>query len=212
MVEASTDASRSELDVSCDPVAPASEARPQALLLMPPATVPAADENHAVAIPELTAEEQRALRRRHAEQIIEETLAAIHAEVCLTRVLFAVLARDGSSVRAQYYRGVEADSPLRRFRFEREDSSLFAQLAKRPQHVWLHAGNRNRLAHLLSAETRESLGESELCASSIFVRWRLVGVCYGDEFPSTEGLDEHRFQQFKDLCNGMVRRLWAITT
>jgi len=211
-IEPSTDAGGRELDFACNPVAPASEARPHVPLLMPPATVPASSGNHTVAIAELTAEERQALRRQLAQQIIEETVTAIHDEVCLTRVLFAVLARDGRSVRAHYYRGLEADSPLRRFCFERKDSSLFARLAERPQHVWLHAGNRNRLAHLLSAEMRESLGESELCASSIFVRWRFVGVCYGDEFPSTDGLDKHRYGQFKDLCNGMVRRLWDIAT
>lgn len=209
-VEPPRNARRIETDTSSSPVAPATDARPHALLRIPPATVPAADGNHAVAIAEVPPEERRASRRRRAQQIIEETLAVIHDEVGLKRVLFAVLARDGRSIRAHYYRGVETESPLRGFRFERGGSSLFARLVEKPQHVWVPAGHRDRLVCLLSAEMRELLGEGEFCASSVFVRSQLVGVCYGDEFPSTDGLDEHRYQRFKNFCNSMARRLREI--
>ena len=83
---------------------------------------------------------------------------------------------------------------------------------EKPQQIWVHAGNRDSLAHLISQEIRESLGESEFCAASIFVHSRLVGVCYGDEFPFTAGLDEHQYRQFKDLCSSLTRRLERIAT
>ncbi len=202
--------SRIETASSPDAVAPASNPRPDASVQIPPATGPAANENHTAAIAEIPPEERRAWRRAQARLIIEETLAVIHNEVGLKRVLFAVLARNAKSIRAHSYRGLETDSPLRGFRFERGDSSLFARLVARPQHIWLRAGNQHRLAPLNTTEMRESLGESEFFASSIFVRSKLLGVCYGDEFPSTQALDEVRYQRFKDICISMTRRLGEI--
>lgn len=208
-LEPSTDATCNTPDFSPDLVAPASEARPHALL-PPPATVPAVYRNHALAIAEASLEEHRTLRCPRAQQIIEETLVALHNEVGLKRILFAVPADAGKSICARYYRGIGSNSPLRGFRFERGDSNLFARLVEKPQHVWVHAGNWDRLVRPNSAEMRELLGESEFCAASIFVHSRLMGVCYGDEFPFTAGLDEHQYQQFKDLCNSLMRRLEGI--
>ncbi len=209
--ELQKNASPIESASSPDSVAPASDPRPDAPVQIPPATVPSADVDHPAAITEVSPGERRALRTRQAQQIIMETLAAIHDEVGLERVLFGVPTPDRRSVRAHFYRGVDTDSPLREFRFERGGPNLFARLVAKPQHIWVHAGNRDRLTRLVSAEMRESLGESEFFASSIFVRTRLLGVCYGDEFPSTAGLDEYRYQRFKDLCHRMARRLGEIS-
>ncbi len=176
----------------------------------PVETIPTADANPTAAIAEASPAELQAWRQQQAQQIITETLTAIQDEVGLKRVLLGVPTRDRRSVRAHYYRGVDTNSPLRGFRFEREGPNLFARLVAKPQHIWVHAENRERLLRLVNAEVREMIGESEFFASSIFVRSRLLGMCYGDEFPYTEGLDEHRYQRFKDLCNSMARRLGEI--
>lgn len=190
---------------SRDSLTPESDPRPEAPVRLPAAT--AADVNQTVAVAEATPEERRALQRARAQQVIEETLEAIYTEVGLKRVIFAGLASDRRSIRTTFYRGDETDSPLRSLHIERGNSSLFAQLVKKPAGVWLNAVNRDRLARHMSAEMRESLGESEFFACSVFVRSKLVGMCYADEFPMKNCLDEHRYRQFKELCNSMTTRL-----
>ena len=179
-------------------------------VLRPAETTAAKDVNREAAIAEDSPEKRQVARREQAQQVIGETLAAIQREVGLERVLFAVPTRDRRSLRAQYFCGVEPNSSLRGFRFQREGPSLFARLVAKPQHIWVHAGNRLRLLRLISAEMRDLLGDSDFCAASIFVRSRLLGMCYGDEFPYAEGLDDRRHQRFKDLCDSMARRLGEV--
>ncbi len=141
------------------------------------------------------------------QKIIEETLAAMHAKLGLKRVVFAVLSPDRSRIRGRFFRGVDRQSPLRGFQFERSGASLFARLVEKPQHVWVHAGNREKLARFLTADMQSLLGEGDFCASSIFVRAKPVGLCYADVHPGGEGLDEGAYARFKTLCSLMAKRL-----
>ena len=118
-------------------------------------------------------------------------------------MLFGIPTRDRRAVCARYFCGVDTDSPLRQFHFERGGPNLFALLVAKPRNIWVHAGNRERLMRLVNAETREMIDESEFFASSVFLRSRLLGVCYGDAFQSTQGLDERRYERFKHLCSRM---------
>ncbi len=180
----------------------------------PPAASPAGDTttdvSHATASPSAPRQEDRSARRQRAQQVVGETLSAVHEQVGLKRVLLSVLARDGS-IRPHYYRGVDKDSPLRGLHFERGDSSLFARLVEKPQHLWLGPANRDKLAPLIGAGMRRVLDVGEFFASSIFVRGKLLGVCYADNFESTEGLDEYHYHQFKEWCTSMAKRLGEIT-
>jgi len=144
-------------------------------------------------------------------QVVEESLAAIQAKLGLKRVVFAGISRDRQFIRGQLFCGVGPDSPLRRFQFERAGPSLFAQLVEKPQHVWVHAGNREKLARFLNQEMHDVLGRVDFCASSVFVRSRPVGLCYADAHPDGQGLDEGTYSQFKGLCNLMARRLAETT-
>ncbi len=131
----------------------------------------------------------------------------MQSELGLKRVLFAVVTSDRKLIRGRFYCGVDKDSPLRRFQFERTGASLFARLLEKPQHVWVHAGNRDKLARLLSQKTRAMLGGGDFCASSIFVRSRPVGHCYADAVPVSQSLDEGAYARFKSLCDIMAKRL-----
>ena len=131
----------------------------------------------------------------------------MHDKLGLKRVVFAVISSDRKLIRGRFYRGVDKDSPLRRFQFEARGSSLFARLLEKPQHVWVNAGNRHKLARLLSRETQALLGHGDFCASSMFVRSRPVGLCYADAQPRESGLDEGTYSSFKSLCNLMAKRL-----
>ena len=199
-----------EEDASPNVAPPESDAQPHAPPPVSRPSEPAATEDRSVTGGEVPLEEHRAQRRRKIQQIIAESLSFIHEEVGLKRVLLGILSRDGS-VRVHYHRGVERDSPLRGFRFQRGDSSLFAKLVDKPQHVWVHAGNRERLTPFYSAQMREALGNIDFFASSIFLHSKLLGLCYADDFPSAGGLDADRYKSFKDSCNTMVRRLREVT-
>lgn len=144
-------------------------------------------------------------------QVVEESLSAIQTKLGLRRVVFAGISRDRKFIRGQLFRGVGGDSPLRRFQFERAGPSLFARLVEKPQHVWVHAGNRETLARFLNQEMHDVLGRVDFCASSIFVRSRPVGLCYADAHPDGQGLDEGTYSHFKGLCNMMAKRLAETT-
>jgi HD-like signal output (HDOD) protein len=145
------------------------------------------------------------------QRIIEDTLTLIQAKLGLTRVVFATLSKDGQVIQARFLRGVDTDSPLRRFQFDGGGKSLFAQLLARPQHVWVHAGNREKLRPFLTMEVHRIVGERDFCASSIFVRSKPVGLCYADTYPAQDGLDEGTYHQFKGLCALTGKRLTELT-
>jgi len=189
----------------------ASESRPPGEAGPAPVHAQAAAPNRTSAASEPSPEDHPDSRRRRAQQIIEETLAAIRGDAGLKRVLFGVLARDRSVIHGRFFCGVAPDSPLRRFRVRRAGSTLFARLVQRPQHVWVNEAKRQKLGHLIDADMQAWLGNVAFCASSVFVRSKLVGVCYGDTFPSVDGLDEHRYRQFKSLCAVMATKLAEIT-
>ncbi len=141
------------------------------------------------------------------QQIVEETLAAMHAKLGLKRVVFAVFSPDKKLIRGRFYRGVDKESPLRRFQFERSGASLFAKLVEKPQHVRVHAGNRDKLGRFLTQDMQTMLGMGDFVASSIFVRSKPVGLCYADMQPDRKGLDEDAYVRFKTLSNLMAKRL-----
>jgi chemotaxis signal transduction protein len=209
--ETQQDGSGGGTDTSPRCIAIASESPPPAEARPAPVYAQAAAWNRTSAAGEPSPEDHPDSRRRRAQQIIVETLAAIRDEAGLERVLFGVLARDRGVIQGRFFSGVAPDSPLRRFRVKRAGSTLFARLVQRPQHVWVNEAKRHKVRHLIGSEMQAWLGDVAFCASSVFVRSKLVGICYGDAFPSVDGLDEHRYQQFKSLCTLMATRLAEIT-
>ncbi len=126
-------------------------------------------------------------------------LAGMHQGIALNRVMFALLSGDRSKLKAKYMLGVEPDSPLRNFELDMRGMHLFARLMEKVQGVWYRDSNRATLEPLISNELRQQIGEGEFFAMSIFAHGQAVGLIYADRKHGTCGLDEHSYNEFKQL-------------
>ena len=126
-------------------------------------------------------------------------LRGMHEGIALNRVVFALLSRDRSTLKAKYVQGA-AGSPLSRFEVSLGTPNLFARLLERMQGVWFSPANAATLTPLIPAGVREIIGEGEFFAMSVFVHGKPVGLFYGDRKHGVCGLDEHSYIEFKKLC------------
>lgn len=127
-------------------------------------------------------------------------LQGMHQGVALNRVLFALLSADRTRLKAKYVLGVEHDSPLHKFDLDMSGKHLFARLMEKVQGVWYRDSNRATLDPLIPDGLRQQIGEGEFFAMSVFVQSKPVGLLYADRKHGSCGLDEHSYDEFKQLC------------
>lgn len=127
-------------------------------------------------------------------------LQGMHQGIALNRVLFALLSADHTRLKAKYVLGAEAGSPLRIFELDMNGKHLFARLMEKVQGVWYRDSNRATLDPLIPEDLRQQIGEGEFFAMSVFVHNKPVGLLYADRKHGSCGLDEHSYDEFKQLC------------
>lgn len=127
-------------------------------------------------------------------------LQGMHQGVGLNRVLFALLSADHSRLKAKYVIGAEHDSPLRVFELDMNGKHLFARLMEKVQGVWYRDSNRATLDPLIPDDLRRQIGGGEFYAMSVFVHSKPVGLIYADRKHGSCSLDEHSYDEFKQLC------------
>lgn len=127
-------------------------------------------------------------------------LQGMHQGVALNRVLFALLSSERARLKAKYVLGAEADSPLRVFELDMNGKHLFARLMEKIQGVWYRDSNRATLDPLIPDELRQQIGEGEFFAMSVFVQNKPIGLFYADRKHGSCSLDEHSYDEFKQLC------------
>jgi HD-like signal output (HDOD) protein len=120
--------------------------------------------------------------------------------IALNRVVFALLSADQGTLKAKYVVGAEADSPLRKLELDMDGKHLFARLMEKMQGLWYRAANRATLDPLIPDFLRQQIGDGEFFAMSVFVRGKPVGLFYADRKHGSCELDEHSYEEFKQLC------------
>ena len=135
------------------------------------------------------------------QDLVSLTLNGMREGIGLNRAAFALVTADHSAVKAKYVLGAEENSPLRDFQFDLKTQHLFARLLGRVQSVWVNAANRETMAPLIPRRISDMIGGQDgFFAMSVFVRGKPVGLFYADRRHSSCELDEHSYQNFKQLC------------
>ncbi len=116
--------------------------------------------------------------------------------VGLERVVFALLSKDRGTLAAKSVIGAEAESPLKKFRFNMAERHLFSILMAKPQAIYLTAENRAKYAAYLTDEIVTTTSGRDFYAMSISLNGKVIGLFYGDGGV----LDVSRYEKFKKLC------------
>lgn len=134
------------------------------------------------------------------QDMLSLVLQGMHQGVALNRVLFALLSADRTRLKAKYILGAGHDSLLHKFELDMSGKHLFARLMEKVQGVWYRDSNRATLDPLIPNELRQQIGEGEFFAMSVFVHNKPVGLLYADRKHGACSLDEHSYDEFKQLC------------
>lgn len=127
-------------------------------------------------------------------------LKGMHEGIGLNRIVFALITRDRSFLKAKYAHGAPQGSPLHHFEVDLRTPSLFSRLLEKMQGVWFGADNAKNLAPLIPPKVQKIIGEGEFFAMSLFVHGKPVGLFYADRKHGECSLDGHSYLEFKKLC------------
>jgi HD-like signal output (HDOD) protein len=109
---------------------------------------------------------------------------------------------------------VVADDPdlSRELGFALASPHLFARLTERAQAVWYGAANQSRLAPLLPETIRQRIGSREFFAMGLHVGGSPSSLIYADPGDAPGGLDESRYNAFKQICAAAGQALEHLST
>ncbi len=127
-------------------------------------------------------------------------LKGMHEGIGLNRIVFALITRDRTFLKAKYVHGAPPGSPLRHFEADLRTPNLFSRLLEKMQGVWFSETNAKTLAPLIAPEVTKVIGEGEFFAMSLFVHGKPVGLFYADRKHGECSLDERSYLEFKKLC------------
>lgn len=128
-------------------------------------------------------------------------MQALQERAGLNRVVFALRAPDGQSLRGKFAVGVEPDSPCALFEIGLGQAThLFAHLMTKPQSVWLNQQNQSNLQAFITSDITRVVGSGEFFAGSLFLGAKPFGLFYGDRRDAAVGgLDDRGYQAFKEI-------------
>lgn len=133
-------------------------------------------------------------------QMMTLILTGLNEGIALHRIVFALISRDRSFLKAKYVYGAPPDSPLHHFQADLKTPNLFTRLLEKMQGLWFSASNAKTLGPMIPRDTMRTIGAGEFFAMSVFVHGKPVGLFYADRKHGECGLDEHSYLEFKKLC------------
>lgn len=146
------------------------------------------------------------------QRVLELFTTALREGLGIDRVVFALLSPDHVMLQGRFYSGVDANSPLHGFEFERSGGTIFARLMDKPAAVILNDANRKRFRPLLTDRVHNVIGVEEFMAHSIFIGDRPIGLCYADRGVSQRAFTDAEYKVFRSQCQLLVQRLSTLAT
>lgn len=143
--------------------------------------------------------------RATVQQVLPGVVDALREGLGFDRAAFALISREKQCLRARYTSGQPSGPALE---VDISRTHLITRLLESPQGLWLHAANRQRLWPYLPRTLRAYAGERSLCAMSLFVRERPVGLLYAD-YDGNE-VDERCYSRFKQIALELARALTPV--
>lgn len=144
------------------------------------------------------------------QRVLELFTAALREGLGIDRVVFALLSPDHAMLQGRFFGGVQANSPLHRFEFERHGRTVFARLMDKPAALILNDANRERMKPLLTAHVMKVVEVEAFMAHSIFIGDRPIGLCYADRGISRESFSGDEYKAFRAQCQLLIERLGSL--
>lgn len=132
--------------------------------------------------------------------ILETAMNGLHLGLALQRVLFAVMIPKEDTLRIRYAAGVADDPRFKGFLLSLSPPHLLTRVMEKPQALWVHKGNVDKLWHHVPQRLRDLIKVKTFFMMSVFANGKPVGMFYADRAASGDGLDQTGFMGFKSVC------------
>ncbi|MET0065835.1 MAG: HDOD domain-containing protein [Candidatus Thiodiazotropha sp.] len=141
------------------------------------------------------------------QDLIQDALLRLQDDIGLSRAMFAMLTPDKAALKARLVVESEHQLSLKSFVLGIGKPSLFSLLMKKPQAVSLTKGNAEKYLPMIPPSAQEQINTSGFVAMSIFIKNKPVGLFYADNGLSGPGVTRHQFENFKAICQGIVKNI-----
>ncbi|MES9966928.1 MAG: hypothetical protein ABW074_06620, partial [Sedimenticola sp.] len=141
---------------------------------------------------------------------LTQTMRRIRDEAGIKRAMFAPLSSKGDALKVRFVIGAEKDAPLRKFRLDLAEKSLFSILMAKPKGFWFNRENSAKYGALVPESLRETLNMEGFFAASVFLGKEPLGLLYAD-CSDADTLTEDDFSRFKKLAVKLSKELTAIS-
>ncbi|WP_374353545.1 hypothetical protein [Chitinimonas sp.] len=131
-------------------------------------------------------------------QIMGLAIRGISEGIGLERIIFGLLLAGQNALKTRYVVGAAQDDPMRAFQVDLTAPHVFTKLMLKPQSIWINRSNRAQFDALLPRSLKQTAGEVDFFAMSLFVDDKPVGLFYADNRGGS--LHESQYTQFKQVC------------
>ncbi|MES9869736.1 MAG: HDOD domain-containing protein [Sedimenticola sp.] len=145
-----------------------------------------------------------------AQELLTQTMRRIRDEAGIKRAMFAPLSSKGDALKVRFVIGAEKDAPLRKFRLDLAEKSLFSILMAKPKGFWFNRENSAKYGALVPESLHETLNMEGFFAASVFLGKEPLGLLYAD-CSDADTLTEDDFSRFKKLAVKLSKELTAIS-
>lgn len=151
------------------------------------------------------------LKQMDLNTIVHTVLRGMHDGLGLNRVVFTMLNREKSGLRARSTLGTDNDPGFGRLDIGLHPPNLFTRLMAKQQAVWVADENRKKIWPLVPDDFRRLIHTNSFFAMSVFVSGKPVGLFYADRHVIDCHLDENAYKRFKLLCQLTGRAIERVT-
>ena len=99
------------------------------------------------------------------------------------------------------FRGVEEESPFRKYKIELAKAGLLKILLNKPQAIWINSVNFKKYQHMIPTSLLASIMTNNFMAMSLFIGVKPIGIIYADRAGCAQAIDDSAFVQFKSLIS-----------
>ena len=132
--------------------------------------------------------------------VMRQVVHGMHHGAGLNRVVFSTLTRDGRRLQPKFMIGSDNDPVFSRFEIHLDKPHLFKRLMEKPQSLWINDDNRHKYWPLVPDAIKLLIKTDSFYAMSFHLRGKPLGLFYADRHSADCHLDEHTYQQFRQLC------------
>lgn len=140
-------------------------------------------------------------------QVLQCLLQGLHQGLGLPRLVLLLINPRQQQLQAAHSLGLTDNHPLSSFSLSLEVPSLFKRLSEKPAGIWMHEGNRRKLAPMLPEAFTARLEAGDYLLMSVFRRHQPLAVIYADSLPQHPRLSAFQFEHFRELCAAATQAL-----